>query len=62
MILKEEIDPSVVVTHFYPLSKISDVYKLFDEHKNGMIKAILIPEAIYEKERPVLTGQVPKTN
>jgi threonine dehydrogenase-like Zn-dependent dehydrogenase len=39
-----EIDPSVILTHIYPLSQIEKVYEMFDKHEDGMIKAMIVPD------------------
>ena len=42
-----KVDPTVVFTHTYPLSKGDQAYKDFDEHKNGVIKPFVIPDYLY---------------
>jgi len=46
---KGAVDPTVVLTHTYPLSKCDEVYKLFDKHEGGMIKPYLLPDELYNK-------------
>jgi len=45
-----EVNPAVVFTHTYPLSKGDQAYKDFDEHKNGMIKPLVIPDEYIKEE------------
>jgi len=54
LISKGEVDPSVVITHCYPFSKCAEVYKIFDEHKDGIIKAILIPDNLFETNSTIV--------
>ena len=42
------IDPSVILTHIYPLSQIEKVYEKFDKHEDGIIKPMIIPDLIYK--------------
>jgi threonine dehydrogenase-like Zn-dependent dehydrogenase len=42
------IDPSVVLTHVFPLSKISEVYAKFDKHEDGIMKPLVIPDAYFK--------------
>lgn len=46
LIKSGEIDPSVIITHSFPFSKIEEVYKMFDKHEDGMLKALLIPDSL----------------
>jgi len=47
------VDPSVILTHVYPLSKIDEVYKTFDKHEDGIIKPLIIPDHLYRAERKI---------
>lgn len=44
-----KVDPTVVLTHTYPLSKCDEVYKKFDKHEDGMIKVLVLPDEIYNQ-------------
>jgi threonine dehydrogenase-like Zn-dependent dehydrogenase len=46
LIKNGEFDPSIVITHTFPLSKCAEVYKMFDKHEGGIIKCVLIPDAL----------------
>jgi threonine dehydrogenase-like Zn-dependent dehydrogenase len=59
LITKGEVDPSVVITHSYPFSMCAEVYKIFDEHQDGIIKPILIPDRLYESHKPILKSNPP---
>jgi threonine dehydrogenase-like Zn-dependent dehydrogenase len=48
LIKSGDIDPSVVITHTFPLSQISEVYRKFDAHEQGMIKCLVIPDQFYK--------------
>jgi threonine dehydrogenase-like Zn-dependent dehydrogenase len=48
------IDPSIIFTHLYPLSKIEEVYSMFDKHEDGMIKPLIIPDSYYKGNRLTL--------
>jgi threonine dehydrogenase-like Zn-dependent dehydrogenase len=48
LIASGDVDPSIVITHTYPLSQIQDVYDKFDKHELGMIKCIVIPDELYK--------------
>jgi threonine dehydrogenase-like Zn-dependent dehydrogenase len=54
-----KVDPSVVITHAFPFSKCAEAYKIFDEHKDGIIKALLLPDELYEKNKPIIKKKVP---
>jgi len=41
-----KVDPTVVFTHTYPLSKGDQAYKDMDEHKDGLIKPLVLPDAV----------------
>jgi len=45
------VDPSVILTHVYPLSKMEEVYAKFDKHEDGMIKPLVIPDSFYKGDR-----------
>lgn len=45
-IMSGKVDPTVVFTHTYPLSKGDQAYKDFDEHKDGVIKPYVIPDSL----------------
>jgi threonine dehydrogenase-like Zn-dependent dehydrogenase len=45
------VDPSVVLTHVFPLSRIDEVYTKFDKHEDGMIKPLIIPDYLMKGER-----------
>ena len=42
-----KIDPTVVFTHTYPLSKGDQAYKDFNDHTNGLLKPYLLPDSLY---------------
>jgi len=44
-----KIDPTVVITHTFPLSKCDEAYKQFDKHEDGMIKVLILPDEIYNQ-------------
>ena len=48
LIQSEQIDPSFVITHTFPLSQIAEVYRKFDAHEEGMIKCLIIPDELYK--------------
>jgi len=41
-----KVDPSIVLTHTFPLSKGDEAYAQFDKHEKGIIKPYLIPDAL----------------
>jgi threonine dehydrogenase-like Zn-dependent dehydrogenase len=43
LIQQGKLDPSFVVTHIAPLEKGPDMYKLFNDKKDGVVKVILRP-------------------
>jgi len=49
---KGEIDPTVVLTHTYPLSKGDEAYKAMNNHANGMIKPLVLPDHLYNLLEP----------
>jgi threonine dehydrogenase-like Zn-dependent dehydrogenase len=36
-------DPSVLITHRYPLTRITEAYKLFSERQDGVLKVAVRP-------------------
>ncbi|KAJ3284826.1 hypothetical protein HK104_009760 [Borealophlyctis nickersoniae] len=46
LIEKGELDPSFVITHEVPIDKAPEMYKIFDEKKEGVIKVVLRPHAV----------------
>jgi threonine dehydrogenase-like Zn-dependent dehydrogenase len=42
------VDPSVIITHTYPLSQIKEVYDLFNKHEQGIIKTLILPDSQYK--------------
>jgi threonine dehydrogenase-like Zn-dependent dehydrogenase len=38
-----ELDPSVVITHHYPLSEASKGYQIFNDKQDNVIKIVLKP-------------------
>lgn len=46
--LSKKVNPTVVLTHTYPLSKIDEVYKKFDKHEDGMLKVFILPDSLYK--------------
>jgi len=51
----QKVDPTVVFTHTFPLSKGGEAYDQFDKHSNGMIKPYLIPDSIYKETQEKTT-------
>jgi len=45
-LLTGKVDPTVVFTHTFPLSKCDEVYQIFDKHEGGIIKPYLIPDSL----------------
>jgi len=43
-----KIDPTVLLTHDFPLSKTDEVYRQFDKHEDGIIKAFIVPDSLYK--------------
>lgn len=43
MVVKGEIDPTVIITHKMPLSEASEAYRMFHDHEDQSIKFILKP-------------------
>jgi len=43
------VDPAVVLTHTFPLSKIDEAYKQFEKPEGGVIKPFVLPDDIYNK-------------
>jgi len=41
-----KIDPTVVFTHTFLLSKVDEAYKVFDKHEGGIIKPFLLPDSL----------------
>jgi len=41
-----KVDPTVVFTHTFPLSKCDEAYQIFDSHEGGIIKPYLIPDSL----------------
>jgi threonine dehydrogenase-like Zn-dependent dehydrogenase len=41
-----KVDPTVLFTHTFPLSKCDEAYKLLDKHEKGMLKPYLIPDTM----------------
>jgi threonine dehydrogenase-like Zn-dependent dehydrogenase len=48
------VDPSVILTHVFPLSKIDEVYIKFDKHEDGLIKPLVIPDYLMKKGERIL--------
>jgi len=44
-----KVDPAIVFTHTFPLSKLEEAYKKFDEHQEGIIKPFVLPDALYNQ-------------
>jgi len=44
-----KVDPTVVFTHTFPLSKVDEAYKVFDKHESGIIKPFLIPDSLFHQ-------------
>jgi threonine dehydrogenase-like Zn-dependent dehydrogenase len=45
-ILSGKVDPTVVFTHSFPLSKCDEAYKLLDRQEEGMLKPYLVPDSL----------------
>ena len=43
LIERGELDASPLITHTYPLERIREAYELFEERRDGVIKAAIIP-------------------
>jgi threonine dehydrogenase-like Zn-dependent dehydrogenase len=43
LVQRKKIDPSFVITHRVPLSRVADAYQMFTEKKDGCIKVVLDP-------------------
>jgi threonine dehydrogenase-like Zn-dependent dehydrogenase len=41
----KKIDPSCIITHRLPLSRVADAYAMFTEKKDGCIKVVLDPSS-----------------
>lgn len=39
-----QIDPSFVITHRYPLGEAEEAYRMFSEKSNNCIKVVLKPQ------------------
>jgi threonine dehydrogenase-like Zn-dependent dehydrogenase len=37
------VDPTFIITHVFPLDRAEEAYKVFDEHKDNVIKVLLKP-------------------
>jgi len=44
-----KIDPTVVITHTFPLSKCEEAYKRCDRHEDDCMKVLLLPDDIYDQ-------------
>jgi len=44
-----KVDPTVVFTHNFPLSKVAEAYSVFDKHEGGIIKPFLLPDALFNQ-------------
>jgi threonine dehydrogenase-like Zn-dependent dehydrogenase len=44
-----QVDPTVVFTHTFPLSRVDEAYKVFDKHEGGIIKPFLLPDSLYHQ-------------
>lgn len=49
--LNKKVNPTVVLTHTFPMSKIDEVYKKFDKHQDGMLKVFIVPDSLYKGEK-----------
>jgi len=47
--LKKKVNAADVLTHTFPLSKIDEVYRMFDKHENGMLKVFVVPDSLYKE-------------
>ncbi|HBV53059.1 MAG TPA: alcohol dehydrogenase, partial [Clostridiales bacterium] len=43
LIAEGKLDTSPLITHTYPLERISEAYELFEEKRDGVIKVAIIP-------------------
>jgi len=48
-ISKGAVDPSVVLTHTFPLSRCDEAYEQFDKLEGGLVKPFVLPDDIYNK-------------
>jgi len=53
-----EIDPSPVITHTYPLSRIDEAYKHFDKHDSGHIKTLVVPDTYFNMIKQEKINQI----
>jgi len=44
-----KVNPEVVFTHTFPLSKCDEAYKVFNSHEGGIIKPYLIPDEMFSE-------------
>jgi len=49
-----EIDPTFVYTHVYPLSKIVEAYEAFDKHEDGIVKCLIYHDTICKDKKKLL--------
>jgi len=42
-----KVDPTVLLTHEFPMSKTDEVYRKMDKHEDGIIKAFIVPDSLY---------------
>jgi len=43
-----KINPTVLLTHDFPMSKMAEVYRQFDKHEDGIIKPFIVPDSLYK--------------
>lgn len=44
MVMKEEIDPTDIITHIMPLEQAATAYDIFDKKSDNSIKIVLKPD------------------
>jgi threonine dehydrogenase-like Zn-dependent dehydrogenase len=44
-----KVNATAVLTHTFPMSKFDEVYKKFNKHEDGILKAYILPDNLYEK-------------
>jgi len=42
-----KINPTILLSQPFPLSKIAEVYDRFDKHEEGLMKPLILPDYIY---------------
>jgi len=47
---QKKVNPTVLITHTFPMSKLVEVYDKFDKHEEGIIKPLVLPDEIYNSQ------------